>query len=224
MAKDYYLILGVPLDAAPGQIRSAFRKLAMKYHPDRHTGGNARAFRDVAEAYGVLSDPARRARYDRLVCRPAVASSRSVPSYRHDIEPLVSDRIPVTGEPELAQPSFESLFDRLSLNFVDVAAPKSDHAEPLNFELILSDEEAERGVLVPFEVPVFRACYTCAGLGRNGMDSCGDCDGEGRLVDTEIAEVRVPGGVRDGAVIEISLERLGVHNLWLCVHVRVENH
>ena len=64
MAKDYYLILGVPLDAAPGEIRSAFRRLALQYHPDRRGEAGTRAFRDISEAYDVLSDPAQRARYD----------------------------------------------------------------------------------------------------------------------------------------------------------------
>ena len=49
MAKDYYLILGVPLDAAPDEIRSAFRKLAFRYHPDRRGGASSGAFQRISE-------------------------------------------------------------------------------------------------------------------------------------------------------------------------------
>lgn len=223
MAKDYYLILGVPLDAPPDAIRSAFRRLALRYHPDRRGEASVRVFQDISEAYDVLSDPVRRARYDREARRlerhVPVAPARA----RHP-EPLMSEPIAVTGRPEFVRPSFDSLFERLSRNFAGFGVPKSEHEEPLNFELILSPEEAERGVLVPFEVPVLSICFQCGGTGRDWVFSCADCGGEGRLVDRELIRVRVPPGVRDGAVIEVSLEELGVHNLWLRVHVRVKRH
>jgi curved DNA-binding protein len=66
--KDYYKILGVSRDATQDQIKKAFRKLAVKYHPDKNPGNKeAEAmFKEITEAYEVLSDPEKRRRYDQL--------------------------------------------------------------------------------------------------------------------------------------------------------------
>lgn len=224
MAKNYYLILGVPCDAAPGAVRSAFRDLAKRYHPDRGVAADPRAFRDVHEAYEVLSDPARRARYDRESGHDAWSGAERVRPGVAGPEPLVAEPLAVTGEPEAARPSFEALFDRLLRNFGTAGVPKGERAEPLDFQLILSPEEAAVGVVIPFEVPVLRPCSGCGGTGRDWFSICGECEGEGRLVDRELLRVRVPAGVRSGAVIEVSLARLGVENLWLRLLVRVARH
>jgi len=63
MAKDYYRILGVPGNASDGEIKKAYRKLAMQYHPDRNPGKEEWAnekFKEINEAYGVLGDPQKR--------------------------------------------------------------------------------------------------------------------------------------------------------------------
>jgi hypothetical protein len=130
----------------------------------------------------------------------------------------------VTGDPGLVRPSFDALLDRVTRNFFGAEAPKAEHPEPLNFELILSPDEAEVGTMIPFVVPVLSTCYQCSGTGRDWVFPCLDCDGEGRIVDRETVRVQVPAGVRDGTLIEVSLEGLGVRNLWLRVHVRVETH
>jgi len=69
MAKDYYEILGVPRNASDEDIKKAYRKLAMRYHPDRNPGNEKWAnekFKDINEAYGVLGDPQKRTQYDRF--------------------------------------------------------------------------------------------------------------------------------------------------------------
>jgi DnaJ-class molecular chaperone len=139
-------------------------------------------------------------------------------------EPLVAEPLAVTGEPEEVRPSFEALFERLLRNFSDADVPKAERAEPLDFQLILSPEEAEVGVVIPFEVPVLRTCSGCGGTGRDWFSTCGLCDGEGRVVDREILHVRVPAGIRSGTVIEASMSDLGVENLWLRLQVRVARH
>lgn len=218
MDRDYYLILGVPLDAAPERIREAFRKLALRYHPDRGEEADPRVFREVSEAYEVLCDPARRARYDRQR-HPREARPRPV-----RVEPMRSNPLPITGEPEAVRPSFEALLDRIWSNF-NATGSKAEQAQPLNFELILSPEEARRGIVVPFEVPALMVCHHCGGAGRSMMlHACRFCDGEGRLVDRRTIEISVPPGVCDGTWISVSLEPLGVENLWLRVHVRVSAH
>ncbi len=66
--KDYYKILGVPRNASANEIKGAYRKLAMQYHPDRNPGDKQaeERFKEMNEAYQVLSDPQKRARYDQL--------------------------------------------------------------------------------------------------------------------------------------------------------------
>ncbi len=69
MAKDYYHILGVPRDATDEQIKKAYRKLAMQYHPDRNQGKENWAnekFKEINEAYGVLGNPKKRKQYDQF--------------------------------------------------------------------------------------------------------------------------------------------------------------
>src|SRR5215207_9450449 len=69
MAKrDFYETLGVPREADDGALKSAFRKLAMQFHPDRNGGDGAaeRKFKEIAEAYEILKDPQKRAAYDRF--------------------------------------------------------------------------------------------------------------------------------------------------------------
>jgi hypothetical protein len=132
--------------------------------------------------------------------------------------------MPIRGRPEAFRPSYDALLERLRRNFLGQGVPKAERAEPLDFELILNPEEAQRGLLIPFEIPTFSVCCECGGLGRYGPASCAACDGEGRLVEHEAVDVRVPAGVLDDTVIEVSLRSLGIENLWLRVHVRIERH
>ncbi len=82
MRKDFYAILGVPRGADETEIRSAHRALARKYHPDAGTGSSSEKFRSIQDAYDVLSDPHRRAEYDRLLRRQEQQSVRAEPSTR----------------------------------------------------------------------------------------------------------------------------------------------
>jgi curved DNA-binding protein CbpA len=90
---DYYLLLGIPSDADADTIRSAFRTLARRYHPDAGEGSSADRFRDLVVAYETLNDPARRADYDRVLRKrrapwPAVQYVEPLMA-RHAPEPML---------------------------------------------------------------------------------------------------------------------------------------
>ena len=87
---DYYRVLGVAHDASTPEIRRAYRRLARQHHPDRNPGPDGpQLFRTLAEAYAVLNDPARRARYDRTTqppIRPRAPRLRPFPAHRGVLE------------------------------------------------------------------------------------------------------------------------------------------
>jgi curved DNA-binding protein CbpA len=91
---NYYLVLGVPVTADAATIRSAFRGLVRRYHPDAGTGSSARRFRQIVEAYETLSDPERRRRYDASL-RPSTV--------RRIVEPLASDAPEPLFSPQFAR-------------------------------------------------------------------------------------------------------------------------
>ncbi len=116
MAKSYFAILGVSSAATPEEIRSAYRRLAKQYHPDRFAGDSA-SFREIQEAYHFLGDARRRRTYvQSLEGRPVNPSGRSgYPSP----EPLVPDQRPVDpiGPFHNAAPSFDEFFEWLWEDF-----------------------------------------------------------------------------------------------------------
>jgi curved DNA-binding protein CbpA len=90
---NYYLVLDVPTTADADTIRTAFRTLARRYHPDAGTGSSAQRFREVVEAYDTLSDPIRRRRYDETLhtVRVHVRHAAQSPARRSSPEPLIPD-------------------------------------------------------------------------------------------------------------------------------------
>ena len=110
---DYYVILGVARTAGETAIRSAFRELARRYHPDAGAGSSAHKFREIVEAYATLADPDRRRRYDARL-RPAVAPLRRVERLTSDRpEPLFSPRVTVISPVVDAWTYHECAFDDL---------------------------------------------------------------------------------------------------------------
>ena len=113
---NYYMILGVPLDADDDSIRHAFRVLARRFHPDAGVGSSAEKFHRIFEAYETLRDPARRAAYDRSL-RLTTRSAARV-----NVEPLRPE--PTRAEPfrtnfSFGRDIFEELFDEWLNSFHD---------------------------------------------------------------------------------------------------------
>ena len=107
-------------------------------------------------------------------------------------------------------------------NFTGVGAPKGERIEGLNIEIVLTAEEAARGVVAPIEVPVFHRCPFCDGTGYEWVLPCTFCGQEGIVEITETVRVRIPPMVSAGTLFELPLHGLEVHNFYLRLHVFVE--
>lgn len=157
---DYYQLLGVPREADDRTIKDAYRKLALRYHPDRNPG-DAEAeekFKEINEAYAVLSDPQKRARFDRF------GSVEGGAAFNGDIFDV-----------------FASVF---GAGFGGRRqAQQGMPGEDLEAEMSISLEQAREGASVPLQVDRLGVCGHCHGSraepGGRGKQRCADCGGAG---------------------------------------------
>jgi molecular chaperone DnaJ len=170
--RDYYEVLGVARDCDEAGLKSAFRKLAMQHHPDRN-GGSAEAtakFKEVNEAYSVLSDPQKRAAYDRFghagVNGQAGGGAGGGFGDIHDI--------------------FSDIFgDRFNDMFGGGRRQSGPaRGQDLRYDLEIALEQAYAGAEVEVRIPAAVHCETCDGSGAKPGTSpspCGTCGGAGRV-------------------------------------------
>src|SRR6202049_4391430 len=195
MKKDCYFILDLTPEATTEEIRCAYRRLASELHPDL-SGFGREQFLEAQEAYSVLSDPMRRAVYNREaedipvrrtdVARPAgsvIARSNS----REPLTPVQPvgefEEICFLRSFETFRPSFSEMFDRLWSNFELVTQPKAEQLESLTVDVLLSPRQAFMGGQIRILVPARVTCPTCRGRGRVGSYECWRCGGNGGLTD-----------------------------------------
>lgn len=236
MAKNYYLILGVSPDATPNEIKSAYRRRAREFHPDRF-GDERQPFLDIQEAYAALSDSSNRRAYDRGINRARESrawSSSGAPEpeplvpLRRQAEPLKRDKGPADlGQASLLRsfrtyhPSHEALFDRIERNLRRDEGSKSASVKELVVEFTLTPEEARRGGNVQLHLPARVRCPLCRGGGVIGFYECGRCAGEGVMSGEFPIMLSYPAGIRDGYRASMRLDHLGIGDLFLTVSFRV---
>ena len=230
MRKNYYLILRLAPDATMDQIRSAFRRRALELHPDL-SGAESDQFLELQEAYDVLSDPTRRAIYDREteeipIRRMAARPAETVIVRRHRAEPLTAQPAPAFEEKSLFRsfetfsPSLDELFERLWSNFNLLTRPKAERLESLNVEVPLSPRQAFAGGAVRILVPARLVCQACGGHGSIGPYQCSQCEGHGAVTGEYPVAVSYPAGLRQDYIVRLSLDRFGIQNLYLTVRFR----
>jgi len=185
--RDYYEVLGVAADAGADEIKRAYRQLARRYHPDISGDDRGAAFVELARAYEVLSDPARRRTYD--------ASTRYAP-----VRSRSDWVVPLDDEIAIDFPSVANVLDRMRDAFF-AAGP----VITLAAEIVLTAREAFDGVTVPLEVPLRRTCRSCGGRGETWAEWCSGCGGLGEVAANQEMRVRVPAGVREGATFRFSV-------------------
>jgi molecular chaperone DnaJ len=229
---DYYKVLGVERKASQDDIKKAYRKLARKYHPDANKeAGAEERFKEISEAYDVLSDPEKRKKYDRGGSVFAGGSP--------------------FGGPGGAGPDVGSFSDILSNIFSSGGGgargtrtrPAAERGRDLETTVSLSFEQAIEGAQVPVTVATHTACPTCRGTGAEpgtspivcpvchgrGVESqgqgvfsitrpcsrcggsgtvvekpCHTCGGEGRMREVKKYRVNIPPGVKEGSRIKLA--------------------
>ena len=169
---DYYEVLGVSRDATDQELKSAYRKQAMKYHPDRNPGDHAaeERFKQASEAYQVLSDAEKRAAYDR---------------YGHaGLGGQGFGAGPFAGGVDIGD-IFGDLFGEMfSMGGAGRRASRQHRGDDLRFDLTIDFEDAFFGTEVEVKLRRLEPCATCKGTGSasgRGPSVCGTCQGRGQL-------------------------------------------
>ena len=175
---DYYKVLGVPREAGEKEIKDAFRRLAMKYHPDRNKEAGAEArFKEVAEAYAVLSDPAKRRDYDRSGFAGVADFSREDLFGGINFDDIFAGSEPGFG-PAGGFGSFD-LFDRLSRR----AATGPVRGDNIKLDLWVSLARVASGGEEKLSFTRNTVCAVCGGNGAKSgtaLHRCEACQGSGR--------------------------------------------
>jgi molecular chaperone DnaJ len=248
--RDYYDVLGIGRDAKDQDVKSAYRKLALQFHPDRNPGDTTAEdkFKEAAEAYAVLGDPDKRARYDQFGhAGVAGAGGPGGPGFNPDIFGDFSD---ILGD---------------FFGFGGQRRGGPARGSDLRFDLEISFEESFAGTETTIQIPRDEKCETCHGSGAAAGTSrekcsqcrgtgqlryqqgflvvartCGNCRGTGEVIRTPCTScrgtglvtkdrrvtVRIPAGIADGQRLRLHGE--GEHgtaggptgDLYVVVHVR----
>ena len=232
--RDYYEILGVERNASPEEIKKAYRKVALKYHPDKNPDNKAaeEKFKEAAEAYEVLSHAEMRQKYDRFGHAGVSGPEGKGPEvHMEDIFAQFGD---IFGGS-----SFESFFRQ--------GRPRARRGTDLRIKLKLSLKEVANGVEKKIKIKRYTTCNTCGGNGaRDGtaiatcsvckgtgqvrkvahtmlgqvmttapcsachgegktiLAPCTTCHGEGRFLKEEVLKLQIPAGVSDGMQLSMT--------------------
>ena len=234
--RDYYEVLGVSRTASDQEIKSAYRKLALQYHPDRNPGNHEaeEKFKEAAEAYSVLSDGQKRASYDRF--GHAGVSSAAGGGFGGFDPNVFSDFSDILGDIF----GFGDLFGAGRRG-----GTRAQRGADLRYDLDMTFEDAAFGATTKIKVPrhetcaecngsgaqkgsgpttcptcngygqvrfqqgffsITRTCGQCHGAGQIVKNRCTVCHGEGRVVHEKTLELKIPAGVDNGSKLRISGE------------------
>jgi len=185
MKKDFYEILGVGKSSSADEIKKAYRKVAMQYHPDRNPSDKPaeEKFKEAAEAYEILSDADKRAQYDRFG-HQAFSGGRGGGSGFSgggmNTEDIFSQFGDIFGDDN----PFGSFFGGGSRKSSGGGKSRGTKGSNLRVKIKLSYEEIAKGASKTIKVKKYVGCTTCSGSGakdKNSMQNCGTCGGSGQV-------------------------------------------
>ena len=180
MKRDYYEILNVQKGAGLDEIKKAYRKVAMQYHPDRNPGDKAaeEKFKEAAEAYEVLSDSEKRSQYDRYGHAGLNANGRGF-SGNMNMDDIFSQFGDIFGDD-----IFGSFFGGGRRGGGGGSRPRGVRGSNLRIKLKLTYEEIARGVTKNIKVKKHVVCQVCSGSGakdKGSIQTCHTCGGSGQV-------------------------------------------
>ena len=184
MKKDYYQILGVNKDASPEQLKEAYRKLAHKHHPDK-SGGDEKKFKEINEAYQILSNKEKRAQYDQF----GDSFSNMGQGGGYQGNPFAGFDFSGFGQGNMSG-DFGDLGDIFETFFGGGAgrgrSSTNRNKRGADLETIqeITLEDAFKGINKELIYNAFVKCKNCSGLGhieKEGVEKCPTCDGKGEI-------------------------------------------
>jgi DnaJ-class molecular chaperone len=213
--KDYYQILGVPKNAAQKDIKSAYRKLAKKWHPDANPNNQKEAedkFKEIQEAYEVLGEADKRRKYDMLGSNWQEAANQAEQQRRY--RSAQSDAFQFdfgdfgSGSPGAGPSGFSDFFD-MFFSGTGRRGPAqstgfSQRGQDLETTIDLSLRDVYDGGKKSISLQLEDVCPRCRGTGTVSGTLCPQCHGTGRLLTTKKFEVTIPRGIGEGQRIRLA--------------------
>ncbi|MGH9881253.1 MAG: DnaJ C-terminal domain-containing protein [Pyrinomonadaceae bacterium] len=236
--RDYYEVLGLSRSASGDEVKTAYRKLARKFHPDLNPGDKAaeERFKELQEAYDVLSDAENKKLYDeygenwRAVKQGGGTPPPGAQGFRtgsrsqaggFDFSDFDFGGFGSAGGADI----FEEMFGRARRG----RGRRTGRGQDVEAEIELTLEEAHRGVRRTLQMQVAETCPTCNGTGViKDNQPCQTCGGIGQVIRPKTLEVNIPAGVRDGSTIRLAGQggagMNGAQAGDLYLHVRLRPH
>jgi DnaJ-class molecular chaperone len=214
--RDYYSILGIPKTAAEKDIKSAYRKLARKWHPDANPNNQKEAeekFKELSEAYEVLGDPEKRKKYDVLGPNWQQAAQQAEQQRRYrtqyegqEFEFDPSGQGPVGPGPSGFSDFFDMFFSGIGRRQSATSASPgfAQRGQDLETTIELGLRDVYDGGKKAVSLQIEDLCTRCHGTGTEGGRLCSVCHGTGHLLVTKKFEVSIPKGIGDKQRIRLA--------------------